>query len=421
MRVLVTGASGFIGSAVCDALLARGDEVVGLEPRPGASAAARNPTVTWHAWDPTAERPPAERARGRRRRRQPDRRADRPALDRDGEAAHPRQPRAGDQEPGRRAAAPPSRRPTTLVSQSAVGYYGDRGDAIVDESTRARAELRRRGVRRLGGGRARAPRRSGSGSSSSAPGWCSTPSTACSSSSSCRSSSASAARSRAAASTCPGSTSTTRSRLLLWALDTDARGGRLQRRRRRTRSPTGSSRRRSGASLGRPAVFPLPKLALKAQVRRRAGRDHRRRPARGAAARRSTTASSSATRSSSRRSGTSCGADGSGHAKRVREHGPAADEPVAREGGQRGVADVVDRVGARASSRDPRVSKKALDDRVAVVAPVAGAPDRIERHGHRLVAVGRVAAGRCGRSAAEGPHEPLAGRPAAAWGPGRQR
>ena len=39
MRVLVTGASGLLGSAVCDALLARGDEVVGLEPRPGASAA----------------------------------------------------------------------------------------------------------------------------------------------------------------------------------------------------------------------------------------------------------------------------------------------------------------------------------------------------------------------------------------------
>ena len=34
MRVLVTGASGLIGSAVCDALLARGDEVVGLSRDP---------------------------------------------------------------------------------------------------------------------------------------------------------------------------------------------------------------------------------------------------------------------------------------------------------------------------------------------------------------------------------------------------
>src|SRR5437667_361484 len=36
MRVLVTGASGLIGSALCDALLARGDEVVGLTRDPGA-------------------------------------------------------------------------------------------------------------------------------------------------------------------------------------------------------------------------------------------------------------------------------------------------------------------------------------------------------------------------------------------------
>ncbi len=34
MRVLVTGATGAIGSAVCDALLARGDEVVGLSRTP---------------------------------------------------------------------------------------------------------------------------------------------------------------------------------------------------------------------------------------------------------------------------------------------------------------------------------------------------------------------------------------------------
>ena len=58
MRVLVTGATGLIGSAVCDALLARGDEVVGLSRDP-ARARETNPTVTWHAWDPANERPPA--------------------------------------------------------------------------------------------------------------------------------------------------------------------------------------------------------------------------------------------------------------------------------------------------------------------------------------------------------------------------
>ncbi len=34
MRVLVTGASGTIGQALCDALLARGDEVHGLSRSP---------------------------------------------------------------------------------------------------------------------------------------------------------------------------------------------------------------------------------------------------------------------------------------------------------------------------------------------------------------------------------------------------
>ena len=57
MRVLVTGATGLIGSAVCDALLARGEEVVGLSRDP-AKARSTNPTVSWHAWDPANERPP---------------------------------------------------------------------------------------------------------------------------------------------------------------------------------------------------------------------------------------------------------------------------------------------------------------------------------------------------------------------------
>src|SRR2546423_8477284 len=63
MRVLVTGASGFLGSAVCDALLARGDETVGLSRNP-ERARQGNPTVTWHGLNSTAERPPASALEG---------------------------------------------------------------------------------------------------------------------------------------------------------------------------------------------------------------------------------------------------------------------------------------------------------------------------------------------------------------------
>ena len=58
VKVLVTGASGFIGSALCDSLLVRGDTVVGLTRDP-QRARGTNPSVTWHAWEPTLERPPA--------------------------------------------------------------------------------------------------------------------------------------------------------------------------------------------------------------------------------------------------------------------------------------------------------------------------------------------------------------------------
>ena len=59
MKVLVTGASGFIGSSLCDSLLIRGDTVVGLTRDP-ERAMATNPTVLWKRWEPTLERPPAD-------------------------------------------------------------------------------------------------------------------------------------------------------------------------------------------------------------------------------------------------------------------------------------------------------------------------------------------------------------------------
>jgi hypothetical protein len=133
VRVLISGASGMIGRAVADALLARGDEVAGLTRDP-ARARNTNPTVSWHTWDPANERPPAEsfaevdavvnligeninqRLTDGAKRRIADSRV-----------------RATKNLVDGLLAATPS--PPVLISQCAVGYYGDHGEAIVDEST----------------------------------------------------------------------------------------------------------------------------------------------------------------------------------------------------------------------------------------------------------------------------------------------
>jgi uncharacterized protein (TIGR01777 family) len=133
MRVLVTGATGFLGSRVCDALLARGDEVAGLT-RDAERARAASPTITWHTWNPVAERPPAAAFEGVAG-----------IVNLIGESIDQRwtdeaKTRIRDSRvrstknlvDGMSAAEP---RPPALVSQSAVGYYGDRGDSLVDEST----------------------------------------------------------------------------------------------------------------------------------------------------------------------------------------------------------------------------------------------------------------------------------------------
>lgn len=132
MRVLVTGASGFIGSALCDALLARGDTAVGLSRDP-QRARSTNPSVIWHAWEPTLERPPAaafEHVDG--------------VVNLEGEKINQRwsdDAKRRIMESRRKgthnliaAIAGLERKPRVLVNQSAIGFYGDRGEAMVDES-----------------------------------------------------------------------------------------------------------------------------------------------------------------------------------------------------------------------------------------------------------------------------------------------
>jgi uncharacterized protein len=133
MRVLITGATGLIGSALADALLARGDEVVGLTRDP-VRARPKNPTVRWHAWQATTERPPPESLEG----------VD-AVVNLIGEEINQRltdQAKVRIRESrlvgtrnllqGIEAAAD---KPSVFIGQSAIGYYGDRGAQILDEES----------------------------------------------------------------------------------------------------------------------------------------------------------------------------------------------------------------------------------------------------------------------------------------------
>ena len=100
VKVLVTGASGLIGSALCDSLLARGDEVVGLTRDPERRAAQTRRMARLGA---DAGTTPGSGLRRRRRSSEPGRREDRPALDRRGEAEDHGEPPHRHPQPGARS------------------------------------------------------------------------------------------------------------------------------------------------------------------------------------------------------------------------------------------------------------------------------------------------------------------------------
>jgi uncharacterized protein (TIGR01777 family) len=133
MRVLVTGASGRIGKALCGELLKRGDEVVGLTRGPDKAASAQ-PQVSWHAWEPTLERPADAAFEG----------VD-AVVNLVGERIDQRWSEDAKRKiiDSRRVGTHNlvgtidglATKPEVMVSQSAVGYYGDRGDEVLDESS----------------------------------------------------------------------------------------------------------------------------------------------------------------------------------------------------------------------------------------------------------------------------------------------
>lgn len=131
MRVLVTGASGLIGQALCDALFARGDDVVGLTRDPGRAREA-NPRVEWRKWEPRLERPDPAAFEGvdgvvHLLGERIDQKWTPAAKERIMESR-----RQGTHNLVQTIAAL-TQPPRVLVSQSAVGYYGDRGAEEVDE------------------------------------------------------------------------------------------------------------------------------------------------------------------------------------------------------------------------------------------------------------------------------------------------
>jgi uncharacterized protein len=133
MRVLVTGASGRIGKALCEELLGRGDEVVGLTRDPEKAAEAQ-PQFTWHAWEPTLERPTEAAFEGvdgvvnlvgeKIDQRWTDD-AKKKIMESRRTATHNLAGAIGSL----------GQKPKVMVSQSAVGYYGNRGDETLDESS----------------------------------------------------------------------------------------------------------------------------------------------------------------------------------------------------------------------------------------------------------------------------------------------
>ncbi len=126
MRIILSGASGLVGSALASFLAARGHDVVRLVRRAPAPGEAH--------WDPSA------------------RHIDRAALERADAVVH----LSGERVIGRWTAAKRAairwsrvdttrflaetiagleRRPRTLVAASAIGYYGDRGDEPLTEDS----------------------------------------------------------------------------------------------------------------------------------------------------------------------------------------------------------------------------------------------------------------------------------------------
>ena len=128
MRVAVVGATGLIGRALCDALMARGDSVSAVS----RGGAAGIPGAEDVRWDPALGPPPAEALAGAAA---VVNLAGAP-MDRRWTAARKRAIRESRVVTTRLLAGALARQggPGLLVNASGTGYYGPRGDEEVDEA-----------------------------------------------------------------------------------------------------------------------------------------------------------------------------------------------------------------------------------------------------------------------------------------------
>jgi hypothetical protein len=143
MRVVITGATGTIGTALASSLRDRGDEVVALSRDVDRGRGALGDGVEVHAWpDPLTAPPPADALRGadavvhllgepvaQRWTEESKRRI------RDSRVLATRQLVAGLE------ALSSGERPGVVVSQSATGYYGPRDATPLDEESAAGSDF----------------------------------------------------------------------------------------------------------------------------------------------------------------------------------------------------------------------------------------------------------------------------------------
>jgi uncharacterized protein len=136
VRVALTGATGIIGRALVRELRARGDDVTVLSRDSDRAAESLGGPLEAHAWrDPKTESPPAEALRGRDG-----------VVNLLGESLAQRWTDSAKREirdsrvlstrnlVSALAELPQGERPSVLLSQSASGWYGARGEESLDES-----------------------------------------------------------------------------------------------------------------------------------------------------------------------------------------------------------------------------------------------------------------------------------------------